>query len=124
MDRATTIPVHDAILALEMQVWQALVTGDAQADSALLADRFLGVYADGFAGKADHVAQLAHGPTVREFTLTETRFRDLGPDHVLVSYRAEFRRPGRAIAQAMYVSSIWERSATGWVNIFSQDTPA
>ena len=50
------------ITALERQVWDALVTGDINADAALLCDSFLGVYSDGFAQKADHTGQLISGP--------------------------------------------------------------
>ena len=39
----------------EEQVWEALVTGDQQADAAALDDSFLGVYPDGFSGKDAHV---------------------------------------------------------------------
>ncbi len=43
------------ILMLENSVWDALVTGDGQADAALLDDTFLGVYETGFSDKAGHV---------------------------------------------------------------------
>ncbi len=38
----------------EKKVWEALISGDRTADDALLSDRFLGVYPDGFASKQDH----------------------------------------------------------------------
>jgi len=114
----------DEILACETSVWQALVTGDAKADSGALAEGFLGVYPDGFAGKSDHCGQLSNGPTVAQFTLSEARVMALGPDHVLLAYRAAYTRIGRQQSETMFVSSIWGRSAAGWVNVFSQDTPA
>lgn len=115
-------PLHDAILARETQVWQALVDGDADADAAALASEFLGVYADGFADKTDHVAQLAAGPTVVRFALSQVSVRALGADHALIAYRADFqRRVG--LAEVMFVGSIWEKRAGDWINIFSQDTP-
>lgn len=111
------------LLTLERRVWQALVDGDAAADTALLSDDFLGVYPDGFAGKADHSGQLDNGPTILRFELQEPQTRRLGDRHALLSYRATFRRPGRA-PEIMYVSSIWQEREGDWVNIFSQDTPA
>jgi hypothetical protein len=48
----------------------------------------------------------------------------LGPDHALLAYRATYLRVGRAAEEEMFVSSIWRRERTGWVNVFSQDTPA
>jgi hypothetical protein len=108
----------------ELKVWDALVCGDRQADEAALDDGFLGVYPDGFAGKGDHVQQLAGGPTVKSYQLSKLRVMSLGGDHAVLSYRAEFLRQGRAEPEAMYVSSIWRRAEQGWINVFSQDTPA
>lgn len=120
-----TVPALLAeLLALETAVWQALVAGDPAADRALLAADFLGVYPDGFAGRDAHVAQLAGGPTVLEFRLSEVRLVALGGDHALLAYRADYRRPGGTAEEAMYVASVWRRTAAGWVNVFSQDTPA
>ncbi len=114
----------DEILACEIRVWDALVSGDAAADGTALADDFLGVYPDGFAGKDCHTGQLADGATVARFALSEARVMPLGPRHVLLAYHARYVRIGRDEPEGMYVSSIWRRDDGGWVNVFSQDTPA
>ena len=111
-----------AIEELERQVWHALQTGDRAADRALLHTEFLGVYPSGFATRADHVAQLNSGPSVAEFTLSQITVRQFSEDAAIISYRADFTRPGKS-AEAMLVSSVWERRAGDWVNTFSQDTP-
>ncbi len=111
------------LLEYETRVWDALVTGDAAATEALMDEGFLGVYPSGFATRACHVGQLADGPSVAAFSILEPRVMPLGTDKGLIAYRAEFTRPGGA-PEAMYVSSVWRRSGEGWVNIFSQDTPA
>jgi len=119
--------VLEALTKCEDQVWQALVRGDPEADAAALDDDFLGVYPDGFAQKSDHVAQLENGPTVRDYTLGDVRVLVLGGDHAVLSYRAEYRRHGQDAVEVMFVSSIWRRKGagmdTGWINVFSQDTP-
>lgn len=118
----------DEILACERAVWQALADGDAAADDRALAEDFLGIYPDGFSGKAAHVAALSQGPTVASFTLGEVRLRALGPDHFLIAYRADYRRRGATRDETMFVASLWRRAAGngagGWENVFSQDTPA
>jgi len=114
----------DQILAMEHAVWSALVAGDAAADGALRDPGFLGVYPTGFAGRADHVAQLAAGPTVAEYRISGAQVLPMGPDHALLAYRADYRRAGAATDEAMYVASVWRRDGAGWVNLFSQDTPA
>lgn len=112
------------VLACETRVWDALVTGDAAADAAAMSDDFLGVYPVGFAGKADHGRQLDAGPTVARYRLSDARVLPAGPDHALLIYRADYIRVGRTEEEAMFVSSLWRRQGAGWVNVFSQDTPA
>lgn len=111
-----------SIRAAERAVWEALRTGDAAADARLIAEDFLGVYPDGFAGASDHAGQLAQGPTVARYAIADEHLRPLGADHVLYAYRAEYTRTGATVAETMLVSSIWERRGDAWVNVFSQDT--
>lgn len=112
------------IVTHERRVWDALVQADKATDEHLLHRNFIGVYPDGFADRDAHTGQLASGPTVSAYTLSQIRTEQLGDDHTLICYRATFTRSGREAFEVMYVSSIWQRSAGGWVNIFSQDTPA
>ena len=114
-------------LALEHRVWEALATGDAAADTELLDPAFVGVYPDGVASRADHAAQVAAGPSVGRYAIEAARLLRLSPDAVLLSYHATYTRPGDGGGvpwRAMYVSSVWTRRGTRWVNVFSQDTPA
>lgn len=120
----TDTSLRDTLLRLERLVWDALRSGDVRADQAALAPDFLGVYPDGFAGRDDHVAQLARGPTIQDYDLADLHARTLGPDFALLSYRATFRRIAGDMSEVMYVSSIWRRDGEAWMNIFSQDTVA
>ena len=121
---APTSALMENLIDCETDVWQALVTGDQAQDEAALDEEFLGVYPDGFASKAEHVAQLAGGATVAGFELSDFHCMVLGDDHALLSYLASFTRTGNTKAEPMYVSSIWKRNAQTWINVFSQDTPA
>ncbi|WP_151720118.1 nuclear transport factor 2 family protein [Gemmobacter serpentinus] len=115
----------EEVLAHEHRVWQALVAGDRAADTALLAEDFVGLYPDGYAGRDDHSGQLANGPTVSDYALSEIRMIPLAPDVVILTYLAQYRRPGAARMARMWVSSTWRRGpVAGWINLFSQDTPA
>lgn len=111
------------LLAAETAVWQALVAGDAVADGAALHPDFLGVYPSGPATRADHIGQLADGPAIQTFDLTAPRVLPLADGIASLTYLARFRRPDVA-EQAMWVTSIWQRAGDGWINLFSQDTPA
>ena len=117
----------ETFLALESAVWEALTIGDAAADGRLLADDFLGVYSTGFAGKAEHVGQLAGGPTVARFRLADATLRVLAEGLVLLAYRAEWERPpggDHERTRITYITSIWRETAGRWRNVFSQDTDA
>ena len=118
------LSLHDELTACEITVWDALASGDQSVDSRLLSDRFLGVYGDGFADKADHVGQMGDGPTIISYELFDIRAMPVGEAHGLLSYRAVFTRASKPVAEEMYVSSLWEKQGSGWVSIFSQDTPA
>jgi hypothetical protein len=53
------------------------------------------------------------------------RLLPLGPDAVLLSYRAALMRPGSpnaAARQALCLSSIWKQRGAHWVDVFSQNT--
>ena len=120
----TAQPDLTEILDLENAVWQALVTGDADADHALLLPEFLGVYPSGFSDRDGHSGQLSAGPSVQDYTLTDARLTPVGTEHVMLSYRADYRRIDVLARDVMYVSSLWQRSGSVWRNLFSQDTPA
>ena len=116
-------PLYEVITAKEVQVWEALLRGDAAADAAALAPEFIGVYPDGIADRAAHVGQVERGPSVSTYDLTDIVVRPVGDNHALIIYHARFSRPGRT-EEAMWVSSLWQRAGTDWRNVFSQDTPA
>ena len=117
---------HDIeqFIRLESEVWEALKRGDGEADGRLLSEDFLGVYTVGFADRAAHVAQLADGPTVSEYTIGEARLMVLSDDMVLLAYRAEFARLDGDEPESVLISSIWQERHGRWVNVFSQDTPS
>jgi hypothetical protein len=117
----------DDLIRLERKVWDALVAGDAEADIELLSENFLGVYPTGFAVRSDHVEQLADGPSVSAYELSEPRKLDISEQVVMLSYRADFQRApalGDGRSEVMYVSSLWCQQGDRWINVFSQDTPA
>jgi hypothetical protein len=116
----------DFFVRLESEVWEAMLAGDAEADRRLLSDDFFGVYPRGFEGHDEHAGHLADGPVATRYTIADARLRVLGDDTVLLAYRADYRpivdgTPGADAA--MYISSIWCRRGTTWLNVFSQDTP-
>ena len=112
----------DELLAAETDVWVAMRDGDAVASRRALSEDFLGVSSSGCNGRDDHVGDLAEGPTVAWFDLSEEHTMSWGADVALLVYRADYRVPDAADVRTMYVSSVWERRDGRLVNVFSQDT--
>ena len=114
----------DQFVALEKQVWDALVAGDPEADMQPLAEDFLGVYETGFADRLEHGDQLRNGPLAERYEISDAQIQVYAENLVLLAYRALWVRPGGK-EQSMYISSIWKKQSNGtWQNTFSQDTPA
>lgn len=111
-------------LELETRVWEALTTGDMTLDASLLAEDFLGVYGSGMSGREGHIEQLAGGPTVADYSLSDARIMVLADDTFLLSYLARWTRIANGEQDAMYITSIWKKINGRWLNIFSQDTKA
>ena len=111
-------------VGLETRVWEALVSGDQEADRAMLSADFLGVYPTGFSDREQHVAQLWGGATMTAYTLRDARVVLVTPETVMLSYRAEYTAVGSDREDAMYISSLWQQRQGRWWNTFSQDTPA
>lgn len=122
--RVDTEELTDLLVRLETAVWDALVVGDPSADEALLSDDFLGVYTTGFATRADHVGGLANGPSMYTFELDSIDVAEISDGVARITYAANYRRSESGPDERMYITSIWERRGGGWVNTFSQDTPA
>jgi hypothetical protein len=109
---------------LESQVWEALVSGDADAEHELLSEDFLGVYPSGFVTRAEHVDELSDGPITTSYSIEDARLIEISADAVLLCYRADHRPVGRAEPESMYISSLWVERDGRWWNTFSQDSPA
>ena len=113
-------------LSLEERVWRALQTGDVAADRALLSKQFLGVYPSGLSDRAGHAEQLASGPSIATYRLSESWCDEVAPGAHLLVYRADYCRitpAGVSGEQAMWVSSLWRQQQGDWRCVFSQDTP-
>ena len=109
---------------LESAVWDALVSGDADADRELLSDDFVGVFPTGFAKRDDHTDELAGGPSIASYAITDAMLIDVSADAALLCYRAAYRRPNSGTPEVMFISSLWVQREGRWWNTFSQDTPA
>lgn len=101
----TDTTLLDELATCETAVWQALVDGNIGADADALDDGFLGVYPSGFADKATHVGQLADGPTIAAFALSDLRIMQLSATHVVLSYHACYNSPAARMRRCMSVRS-------------------
>jgi hypothetical protein len=109
---------------LESGVWDAQVSGDADAERELLSADFVGVYPSGFATRAEHAEQLSDGPITTSYSITDARLIEVSADSVMLCYRADYQPSSSAAAESMYISSLWVERDGRWWNTFSQDSPA
>ena len=112
-------------LGLEMQVWEALKTGDKNTNSNLLSDDFLGVYETGLSSKNDHLELLQNGPIILCYKIGPSQLIQLGPETVSLTYSATatfLENDKQNTETLLFITSIWTRRLNKWVNIFSQDT--
>ena len=95
-------------IGLESHVWDALANGDADADLELLSADFVGVYPTGFANRADHAGQLADGPSIASYSITEAKLIEVSvsTDAAMLCYRANYRRTHRSVGESMFISSL------------------
>lgn len=115
----------EKFVALETGVWEALVSGDGVADTALLSEDFLGVYETGFSNRTGHAAMLDNGSIVLKYRFEDARLRVVGDKAALLSYLACYTKPvDPAKEERMYVSSLWQEIDGQWINTISQDTNA
>ena len=113
------------VVAMEVQIWEALRLGDSKSDAALLTHDFLGVYPTGFWNREAHYDQMKNGPVISKYRLSDERLTPLSESCFLLTYRADYSRHATPeTTEQMYISSIWQRVDGTWKNSFSQDTPA
>jgi hypothetical protein len=119
--------IKQLLLGQEKQVWEAIKHKDKAADSKLLADDFVGLYETGFGSKAEHVGQMSASFELLSYDIDQVRWMQISPDAVLLLYRARCQATGvwaSACVKPQYISSLWVKRGTKWLNLFSQDTTA
>lgn len=112
-------------VVLEKQVWEAMRTGDPEADKRALTENFLGVYETGFSSRDEHCRAMSEGPIAERYTISEERILRLSADIVILSYLASWvpiREGKPQKEEQMYISSVWQKINDTWLNVFSQDT--
>ena len=115
------------LIALEKASWEAWKARDASFYERTLSDDHMDVHGFGIADKAAVVATVASPACVVEgYTLDGFRFRPLGDDAAMLTYRAEQKTTcnGKAVPSPVWVSSVYARRNGRWVNVLFQQTPA
>lgn len=82
------------------------------------------MYPTGFANRADHAVQLADGPTIASYSITEAKLIEVSTDAAMLRDRAIYQRPHRSVGESMFISSLWLRKDGRWRNAFSHHPPA
>lgn len=116
------LEVRQWLVALEESFWY----GDAEFYADHLAAEAILVFADpvGVLDREQTLQSIAAAPRWQEVALEEVRFASLGPEAVLLSYRAIARRDADAAAYRSRASSAYIHRGGEWLLAFHQQSPA
>jgi hypothetical protein len=116
-------PTVDEIRALEVTLLDPAVRASSETFNDLLADDFTEFGASGRTfNKQQVIADLLQQPEER-FAIEDFRIEPLGPEAVLVIYRAVRTCNPSNKAQRSLRSSIWKYEDGRWQMLFHQGTP-
>jgi hypothetical protein len=118
-------PLQPQIVAKEREGLEALKSGSLGVFAALTADDAVFVDAQGVAGKAEVMKNVA-GFRLVDFSMQDVRFVQISPTSGLITYKLTETGTSheRTFSAVAYVSSVWAQRAGKWVCLFSQETAA
>ena len=109
---------------LEQDGWAALSKGTgADFYRNVLADDALMVLPNGVMGRDATIEAFLTAPQWTEFKLDDVQEVTIGPDAVLVTYRATASRGGDEPRYEALMSSVYRRTVDGWRLVLHQQTP-
>jgi hypothetical protein len=110
--------------ALEVELHQPVVRGDAARLDALLHEEFHEFGRSGAAyTKADIISRLPSAAQHARVAADNFLVRRLAADVALLTYRSAHALPDGTLHRHTLRSSIWQRSEVGWQMGFHQGTP-
>ena len=117
-------PLLSQLRALEVELHQPVVRGDATRLDALLHQEFHEVGRSGAAyAKADILSHLLSAEQHARVIADNFHVRRLALDVALLTYRSAHALPDGTLHRHTLRSSIWQRSDFGWQMSFHQGTP-
>lgn len=105
------------IESLEMELVDPGTRKDAARLQELLSDEFLEFGSSGVVIRKSDVLDSANTPSTTTYQLSDFKFKSLGKEHILVTYRSI--KSAREIA---YRSSIWVKQNGRWQMLHHQST--
>jgi hypothetical protein len=120
-----TSSLQQQIVAKEREGLDALKAGNLEQFANLTADDAVLVDAQGPAGKAQVMKNVA-GFNLTDYSMEDVRFVPLSPTSGLIEYKITEKgvSHGKEFAAQAYVSSIWAEREGKWLCLFSQETAA
>ena len=118
--------METAAIAAERRIWELLKKNDYDAFDAVAAGE-LSVGDEGvMIPERGTVAPLIRGLTTKNVSLTEIQTRLLGPDAVVVAYKASFDQVinGTKLPSPVYMMTVWQRDHGKWAAVAHSETNA
>lgn len=115
--------LHDELVALERDGWEALSGGDpAEFYGRVLAPQAIMVFSFGALTRADAVVAMAQAPPWDEHELSDVHVHELAPGLAVVVYRVRARRRNDDPYEAM-LASTYVRIDDDWRLALHQQSP-
>ena len=125
MSKTTTEDgILDELLQLEHDGWKALCGGTAaQVYGDVMSADALMVLANGsIMDRAEVITALAEAPPWRRYEISDARLIDVGADTAALVYTGKGWREGADLPFVGAMSSVYHRTATGWILALYQQT--
>jgi hypothetical protein len=116
--------LRERVVAAERAELEAMKAGDMKAFADLLAEDAVFADSSGAATKEEVVKNVS-GMRLREFEMTDIRFKQISPESGLIVYRLtqSGTAHGRDFSSKAMASAVWQIRNGKLLCVFSQETP-
>ena len=107
----------EALIALDKQWGESVLTGDKTVSAKLLADKIVSVDQNGVMGKQEMLADIKPAPAGSRYEPTGYKVTFMNPDTAIMSH-------GTKGSDSHYSLHVWSRKGGTWQVIATSTTPA
>jgi hypothetical protein len=119
--------MEDKLMGMEKTLWEAWKNKDSKPFEQHLTQDATEVNQNGVRERDEVLKNIAAGNCeVRSYTLDQPTVKRIGPDSMLLTYKAtqDATCDGQKAPDTVMATSVWVKQKAKWLNSFHQETPA